>query len=211
MHDLHEPTFDAPSSWCDRRCQRCPLSASCRPGKRGGAVLRDVAEDFGVIYRWLGGELKRSGVADLRAGPVLATGAERLTLVYVAAAKELGEAAGAAGVPDELLEVLGESLLLAAKVAQIGGVLARERQGPWRREAVPNLLLVEQLDARIDRAVRDLATRIGDRAPVTRFLEARAALWRALGPWLELVPDVARAELAGSVRSRRAPSPFCVS
>jgi hypothetical protein len=215
--EADESTFDAPSTWCDRRCERCPLAADCRVGRivarrsaaTETAAVPDSWADFEAVRAWLAAELQRTAMGQV--SPVLAARTERLALRYAAAAKELAEAAAASGADESDLDELGRCFLVAAKAGRVAGVLALERKTSWQRDAVPNLLLLEHLDAEIDRTFRAVVPRLCNHAAVACFGAARAALWRVLAPWLEIVPDAARAELAESIRAGGAPSPFCVA
>jgi hypothetical protein len=210
-----------PSSWCDSRCDRCPLLEGCEVGRRVVAswradgrddvevALSDVARELERALALVAEECERRGVepdelpSDFGMSPLVKE-AERL-------GAELVDAADALSPPQSeweeglLAAVVGGACLMATKTVRIARELGEAALSP---ETAGVLLLLEHTRRSVDIAVAQLPRRRKLRA---RFREVEEELWFLVGPLLARVSAEARRELQALILIRRAPSPFCTT
>lgn len=183
----------APFNWCDRICERCPLSDECPiPGRLAGvrgvpivAVIRKIAVERA--------EAARAEIlpADPPPAPWPAQPSDAVRLVeaslrYAYALRDLA-------ARDR--EIMRLSILLHAKIARI----ADDDESLWELDTVPNLLLIE-------RTLDDLRAACG---PVPASIAAHEALLRAwLAPLFARISHLDRSSVCVLASSGRAPSPF---
>jgi hypothetical protein len=188
----------APHNWCDRRCERCPLSTSCpiprMPDRESEEILGDAANVLEAICRERGidpAPLPQPESIDAR---VLREAGRGWADAFMALEPIVADA-------------LFRSMVVAGKVARIASEEDVDDDDLWSCDTVPNLLVVEQLLASarsdVDRTRARLHTTV-----LVRFDEADALLRVLLSPLLDAISALDRAVFAALVAAGRAPSPL---
>ncbi len=218
--------LSAPYNWCDARCDRCPLSASCpvhnfddpRRGRFAGddgdpEVSRAVA--LATAHALAAREapaLEDGGRA--RPEPGAAVRLRHLCRAYAFAVLAVREAVvadrGEAGAdrsdlaPDHLR---ADAMLVAVKGSRVACQLSRAGglHEAALEDGAPNLLLLERLVAAIDARV---PVAVGVEGCAAAYRSARDDLRRALQPLLRALPSRYREELQLRMLTGSAPSPF---
>ena len=177
------------SSWCDRRCERCMLSASCSQpreelpllGGGAGAGARDVEPAAAARLRRRARDLARALAA-------------------------LADAAGGALDEESRADVRSAAALVATRAARVAAYLSPagrlEDEGALL-DGIPNLLLIDHLLAVSQVRLTDVR-----RAADAEYRAALLELRRLIDPLLAAVPQAHREELELLVLAGRAPSPF---
>ena len=192
----------APFNWCDRICERCPLSGECPIPEhdrrvRGVpivAVVRKIAAERAESVRVViarDGAYARSltSPSPWPSPPPRAPDTARLLEASMRYACSLRELAA------RDREVMRLSVLLHGKVARI----ADDEEELWELDTVPNLLLIERtLDE-----LREACGRVP--APIAAHEEILRA-W--LAPLFARISPEVRASVGVLARAGRAPSPF---
>lgn len=209
-------TFCPPYNWCDRACERCPITGQCPLFRRQqqrewvhrarkedpndwDVVMADVVEDLGSALATLEEMAKEDGI-DLDAPP------PKVPVSLEAVRVEHAARALMHAVLRAERDALPLVTLLVAKVARVASfVLLKDDPDVWGGDAAPNLLLLERTRAALGAALTDVADEAAE--DVTRTL---ADFDRALAPLLAAVGEEARAELEGLIARGEAPSPWCV-
>lgn len=218
---------ETPWNACDRRCERCPLSAGCRlyasdTEAREDARARGLdADDPTVTIQLAGESLAKALELATRAAEEIGISTERLGPAPEPA--DAGSAFAAAGrayciaayeiakpsPPSALIrEATFVAYLVAAKTARLTFGLPLRLDDPARDHTAFNLLLIDTLlrQAQALFALMGLA--------LHRFepLEREAVeLRRLLEVHLQAVGLEDRRVLMELIRAGRAPSPFCVT
>ena len=181
----------ASSSWCDRRCDRCMLSATC-PQPREELPLLGA----------------RAGTRDRGVEPAAGARLRRRSRDLARALTAVADVAGAALDPEARAEVRAAAVLVATRGARVAAYLSPagrlEDEGALL-DGVPNLVLIDHLLAVSEAR---LAGVIADPAAEADFSAALAELRRLLDPLLAAVPRAHVEELELLVLAGRAPSPF---
>jgi hypothetical protein len=192
--------FSAPFNWCDRNCERCPLSAGCpiyaqNERNRARSVVEVVQAMFEEGLALCREELQARGLAlDELPTPPPPSLDQRLLLEasrrYVCSLRAHMER-------DPEIRRLG--MLSHMKVARIASELDDVDGPDWQVDTLPNLLLLERtLDA--------LRAALGDASEVVR--QSEQELRALLAPMFRAIPEVARIALRVFAEAGRAPSPF---
>lgn len=219
-----------PSNWCDTRCERCPIAASCALGRRERAArLRALtpvpsppsspapfADEMDVFFEQLGNELDRITEAleaaaaaegiDL-AAPVTAPPVLLDTVRFEAAAFALMCAIDVCERTTRATELRRLSTLLAIKAARIACDLGGHHREFFECDVAPNLLLMERIVGELTVHMARLTLSAPDgstAAPATALAEVDALL----RPLIAAVPPETHALVDGLVRRGAAPSPF---
>lgn len=191
--------LSAPHNWCDRRCERCPLSTSCPipgfPDRDLEEILGDAGDLLEVICRERG--------IDPVAMPPPPESIDARVL------REAGRGwAGAFAVLEPTVaDARIRSVVVAGKVARIASEEDLGDDDLWTCDMVPNLLVVE----RMLKTTRSDVDRVRARLPakaLVRFDEADALLRVLLSPRLDAISECDRAVFAALVAAGRAPSPL---
>ncbi|HSQ63750.1 MAG TPA: hypothetical protein VLM85_11075 [Polyangiaceae bacterium] len=205
--------FSPPFNWCDRICERCPLTRECALFKRKeqrewvhrarkedphdwDVVMADVAEDIGRSLAMLEEMAKEDGI-DLDAPPRKAP--ISLEAVRLERSAKALMKATVHGNPDAFMLVT-RIVQKSARVAIY--VFDKDEPDLWDADAGPNVLLLERTRA-------DLGRMLGD-APGDAITSALADFDRALTPLLAAVDQQPRGKLEALVARGEAPSPWCV-
>jgi hypothetical protein len=189
----------APHNWCDRRCERCPLSTSCPipglPDREPEEILGDAVDLLEVICRERGID-----PASLPPAP------ESIDARVLREAGR-GWAEAFMALEPTVADALIRSAVVAGKVARIASEVDLGEDGLWTYDTVPNLLVVERV---LGMARSDVdRTRAGLPAKaLVRFDEADALLRVLLSPLLDAISARDRAVFAALVAAGRAPSPL---
>lgn len=221
-------------SWCDRRCERCPLATGRCAVARREAQRRWVRtargedpDDPAIQFADVLLELERAAQLVERAAreqgidpseppepePVVSLTARRLQKLgqsFASAVRKSVDRLPDVSEPDAR-EVAHEALLVATKCARLVGYF--DPLGApcidddcFEYDAAPNLLLFEELERRLKERIPALFP-----DELARALSARLAEVSALvEPLRAGVSDEARAELAAMIERGEAPSPFLV-
>lgn len=223
-----DDAFGSPFNWCDRRCERCPISSSCPIWKRErqlewlhtqrgedphdpAVVARDFEAELHLTIRTIEDIAKEEGISlddvPLPSDEPIALAPRRLDL----AGRRFFEAwcetfmEGRAPVTEDAMEA-------ATKLAMKAGRLS-SYDGPddpvWSMDAVPNLLLVERLLPLVNEAVAQASGYL-EAESLSRLEHAEAELHREFTRLLAEVQSESREGLQRLVQEGRAPSPFCV-
>jgi hypothetical protein len=189
----------APHNWCDRRCERCPLSTSCPipglPGREPEEILGDAVDLLEAICRERG--------VDPAAPPPPPESIDARAL------REAGRGWADAFMALEptVADALIPSAVVAGKVARIASEEDLGEDDLWTYDTVPNLLVVERVLATarsdVDRTRAGLPAKA-----LVRFDEADALLRVLLSPLLDAISERDRAVFAALVAAGRAPSPL---
>ena len=190
----------APHNWCDRRCERCPLSTSCPIPRMPD---REPEEILGDAVNVLAATCRERGIDPAALPPPQAESIDARVL------REAGR--GWAGAFMALEPVVADALIRSAvvtgKVARIASEMDLGDDDLWNCDTVPNLLVVEQVLATarsdVDRPRAALPTKA-----LVRFDEADALLRVLLSPLLDAISASDRAVFAPLVAAGRAPSPL---
>jgi hypothetical protein len=219
--------FSPPYNWCDGNCAQCPLSDTCpvatrtagrrwthrargRNPDRLDVQLDDVNDSLKSAMKMLEQDAARLGV-DLRAPVVKApTRLEnsRIRSVSMDHTLALFRLLDAVDESDaslrSLREILGRaSALIGAKMARIGAT----DSDTWRFDGIPNLLLVEHVDAALRREIEAVAERLP--ADLLRsYVETRDRLYSLTAQWFDTITAADRDDLDELISEDRAPSPF---
>jgi hypothetical protein len=220
--------FSAPSNWCDRRCERCPLAAECPVARRESQrrwaheargrdpdnpaiIMQDTRESLEFALRLVREVAEAEGI-DLNAPrpprPIVLD-ARRLQRAAMTLARCVADAKHAADPQpgSDVAELSRLTNTLVMKAARIAGHLddqAEDEDETWAHDAAPNLLLLDRLKGDIR---RELA-RIASDELAARIANALAELDRILGPLIEEIGEPARAVLQALEARGAAPSPF---
>ncbi|MBI5490383.1 MAG: hypothetical protein HY905_23810 [Deltaproteobacteria bacterium] len=229
--------FGSPFNWCDSRCDRCAVTADCTVHAysarlREGHILRGEDPDSMSSALQETEDALLSAMAQLtqmatKAGispeefeddgspapePVHISREAWRYLEAVLVVVRGPRKAPPATRPEPLGEAGAAACLISAKIARVEmpAVAADDEDADaiWYADSVPNLLLVESLEAQVSRIVSRVAA--ANSLPLEPFTCARAALHRSLRPLFDRMPDRAREELRLRIAARRAPSPFVV-
>lgn len=210
--------LSAPYNWCDARCDRCPLAASCPvnniddPRRRAADSGRDPEVDRAVALATAHALSAREGLAvdesSARAPePAAAVRLRNLCRAYAFAVLAVREALAAERSDLASDHLRADAMLVAVKGSRVACQLSRA--GGLHEAALmdgaPNLLLIERLVAAIDARVPAELDRPGCAAA---YSSARDDLRRALQPLLRALPSRFREELQLRMLTGSAPSPF---
>jgi hypothetical protein len=233
MDATDNEAFGAPFNWCDRRCERCPLSGGCPLYRRTEqrrwvheargedpddmrVVLADVEEELTRTLRMLREIAEEEGVDPDAPAPAPPTALDsvRLHKAWLALIRALNDGLQAAGraAPAQARaaeEAIALGTILTMKSARLGGYLAGGRDEAWAMDAVPNLLLMERLRARLDEVLAEAGELLEEDAQAT-LRRALAQIDRILRPLIDSAGAEPRALLERLIARRAAPSPFCV-
>lgn len=222
-----------PYNWCDRRCERCPLSDRCavtlrererrEAARRRGddpddpeVVARDITADLEQAMEMLVQAADEDGIdideLDLDAplppeSPAQRSLAQR-GMAFAVAARELLQ-----GHADEAVREARQcAFLIAGKTGRISMYVTPQWQLDEERlaltcDAMPNIILVEHLLGVVAEGLAVLGER-ADPGALVRFEEARAELATALLPLSAAVDDEVREALRDLAAAGRAPSPY---
>ncbi len=187
-----------PWNWCDRRCERCPLSLDCRE-----AILDDDAP-------LLIGELDIIE-AEPEPTPISAEGNEFAD----AGARYLDEIEHLCtrAMPEDCGLASEARLIAMVIMTRSAGVMHRLPLAPEaasREDAVLTLLLISHLEKQAAALVMAIGAewRLSHLLPYRR---ARRDLRRLLDVHLRGMKQSEHAVVDGMIRNGRAPSPFCVT
>jgi hypothetical protein len=189
----------APHNWCDRRCERCPLSTSC---PIPGLTDREPEEILGEVVGLLE-EICRARGIDPAAPPQPPESIDARVL------REAGRGWAHAFMALEpaFADAPIRSAVVAGKVARIASEEDLGDDDVWSCDTVPNLLVVERVLATarsdIDRTRAGLPAQA-----LVRFDEADALLGVLLSPLLDAISETDRAVFAALVAAGQAPSPL---
>lgn len=192
--------LSAPHNWCDRRCERCPLSTRCSipdmPDRDPEEILADAVDLLEAMRRELG--------IDPAASP-----APQAESIDARILREAGHrwADAFAALEPTVADTSIRSVTVAGKVARIASEEELGDQDLWSYDTVPNLLVIEQVLATAVSDVERARARLTAKALV-RFDEANALLHGLLSPLLAAISADDRAVFAALVASGRAPSPL---
>jgi len=190
----------APHNWCDRRCERCPLSTSCPIP--GGAdhepeeILRDAVDLLEAICR-------ERGIDPTAPPPPPPESIDARVL------REAGRGWADAFMALEptVADALIRSAVVAGKVARIASEVDLGDDDLWTCDTVPTLLVVERVLATARSDVDRTSAGLPAKALV-RFDEADARLRALLSSLLDAISRHDRAVFAALVAAGRAPSPL---
>jgi hypothetical protein len=191
----------APHNWCDRRCERCPLSTSCPiPGlaeRAFDAILGDAVERLEAICRERG------------SAPTTALPSPPPKSLDAHVHGEAGDswAAAFAALEPTVTDAVSRSLFVTGKVARIAFVGDLGDDELWSREVVPNLVVLERVLETAGAEVERVRSRLPAQARV-RFDEADALLRGLLSPLIGASSPQDRAVFAALAAAGRAPSPL---
>ena len=216
-----------PSTWCDSRCERCPVLDQCRVGRRLMRRRRtDAPEDpiadviapaYEASAAILRHQLESRGIDPDQLGPSEPCGDSKLAaflgtdLVYAAEKFVRSARRGGAPVDDPALaELLANACLVAAKTVRLSCqkgtcTLGQDLDDPAEE---PIALLIERAGEAIDEAIQRLG-RYARAAPRTYLKESKDGLWQLVGSWIDGVSAETRAAIEALVDAEAAPSPFC--
>lgn len=197
------PTLElaAPHNWCDRRCERCPLSTSCPvPGlaeRALDAIFGDAMEQLEAICR----EHGFAPTTSLPSPPPKSLDAHVLG--------EAGDswAAAFAALEPTVADAVSRSLFVIGKVARIAFAGDLGDDELWSHEVVPNLVVLERVLETAGADVARVRSKLSAQARV-RFDEADALLRGLLSPLLGAISPRDRAVFAALAAAGRAPSPL---
>lgn len=191
----------APHNWCDRRCERCPLSTSCpipaSPDREPEEILGDAVDLLEAICR-------ERGIDPAVLPPPPPPESIDARVLREAG---LGWANAFAALEPTVADALICSMVVAGKVARIASEADLGDDYLWFSDTVPNLLVVERLLATARSDVDRTRARLPAKALV-RFDEADALLRILLSPLLVAISERDRAAFAALVAAGRAPSPL---
>ena len=219
--------FSPPYNWCDSNCARCPLSDSCPvstriAGRRWANRVRgrnpdgldvhldEVSDSLKSVMKMLEQDAARLGV-DLRApvvSPPTLLQNSRIRSVSMDHTLALFRLLDSLDEGDSSLQPLRETLgcasaLIGAKIARVSGA----DPDTWRFDAIPNLLLIEHVDAAVRREIEAVAERLqGDL--VRACVESRDRLFALTAQWFDTVTAADRDDFEALVDDGRVPSPF---
>ena len=196
------PTLElsAPHNWCDRRCERCPLAASCPIPAGSDRPLEEILADAVT-------ELERLcldagiDVDNLEPPPPLPIDARVL--------EDAGRSWALAFADLEVAvdDVPWRVVLVGGKVARIACEHSGEEDDLWTSDVVPNLLLLEHVLEGVRLDVDRARPRIRPDL-LSRFDEQDAILRGLLAPLFTAIPPRDRAIIAALAAAGRAPSPL---
>jgi hypothetical protein len=218
--------LSAPYNWCDARCDRCPLSATC--------PVHNFDDPFGGRFAGDEGDPEVNRAVALatahalaareapalddserdRPEPAASVRLRHVCRAYAFAVLAVREAlvAGRGDGGAERSEIApdhlrADAMLVAVKGSRVACQLSRA--GGLHEAALmdgaPNLLLLERLVAAIDAR---LPVEVGDEGCAAAYRAARDDLRRALQPLLRALPSRYREELQLRMLTGSAPSPF---
>jgi hypothetical protein len=228
--------FVSAYNYCDTHCERCPLRERCAVARtearrrqehlaRGvdpdapEVVLEDVLSDVRRAIQQAQATLAELEPDEEGDAPrVVSLTVERLSRLGSQLAMQARRSARALNrralnrEADALRrELLFQSLVIARKCGRLsmhldvqGRPLALEER--WARDGAPNVLLLEEAQRRVRRAIDGLFDE-AQREPLERL---HGELDRLLVPLRAAVPAEARLALHAMIAAGTAPSPFCV-
>jgi hypothetical protein len=189
----------APYNWCDRRCERCPLSTSC---PIPGLPDREPEEILGEAVDLLEATCRERGI-----DPAALSSPPESINARVLREAGRGWADAFMALEPALADAPIRSMVIAGKVARIAAENDLDDADLWSCDTVPNLLVVERVLATarfdVDRARAALPAKA-----LARFDEADARLGVLLSPLLDAISEPDRAAFAALVAAGRAPSPL---
>ena len=211
-----------PWNWCDRRCERCPLSLECsvnirveeqrREAEERGAdpddpneVMAMVAESFREAMQMLTQALPEEELED-EPVPERESSSElyQAGLRYCRAVEMLG-------CEDGLMsEARLISMILMGKTARLIDQLPLRRDALAREDTVLTLLLIDHLERQAAALVMAAAAE-WNMGRMFGFRRARRDLRRELDVHLESIERNERAWVERMIALGRAPSPFCLA
>lgn len=219
--------FSAPYNWCDGDCARCPLIDECPLAKREAGRrwaheargrdpddpdvrLRDVANTLSTAVKMLEREARKRGidlaVREPEPPPRLDLARiRRASMDHAKALHELGSS-----LDDAVAEHSSLAQTLARATALIAAKVARLCVGDseiWECDSVPNLLLLERVDAETYAAVTASVERL-EPARVRAYADTRERLHALLAEWFRSITNSERDEMDRMIDEDRAPSPF---
>jgi hypothetical protein len=223
--------FSAPFNWCDGRCERCPLTLDCpvqrrleqkrwvheARGENGDGVdviLNDVADDMASAIEVLRTVADEQGIdlsVPLRHAPIvldevrLRNAGVELSVALHALVHSPEYTKHSRAVDD----AVSSGITLTSKAARIGAYLAAPSADTWGIDAVPNLLLVERVRARLTDALCHLDYEDFDKPTLATIRKALGDINRVLDPLIVGVGSAPRAILEALTARGAAPSPFC--
>ena len=218
----------SPYNWCDRRCERCPLTDDCalaihnrarRAAQRrrgvdpdaAETIAQDIADDMQKALELLEEAAAEEEISLEGCEPTEDTPTQRLL-------SERG--LGFALTTDALLrqypehgEAMLAGFLAGAKVARIAAAVTPswelDPNWPLTCDTMPNIILIERLLQVVSDAVAALEEPV-DRQALASFERAQVDLVRALLPLSAAVDDSVREALRELTAAGGAPSPYCV-
>lgn len=206
-----------PWNWCDRRCERCPLSNGCELYEHSetnrlrlmeqGVDPDDPSAQIAILELLV--EEATTIVEPVREPPPPPV-RERLSAAgmrYAEIVRSLCQQESNDSLAEEAWLV---ATIVAAKTARIGPDLPLTPSAPCRDDTVLNLLLVDELERQSAALVLALYAERGP-ARLERFIEARARLRTLIDPHLVRLEERDRKALLELRSAGRAPSPFCVT
>lgn len=224
-----------PFNWCDRRCERCPLTRTCPvavrerareaeaeargDGEPAAAIVADtenVAAELEEAHRMLEDIAEEEGI-DLDAAPprqpasLVARRLRQTSRTYAAAVHGLRPRPPISGdIEDALREAEASAFLVATKGARVAGSLTPTGEldfdEPARPDGALNAVLLERLDREVAASLLRAASAL-DEADLDDYADTRRDLRRLLEPLLEVSTD-ARSAIDEAIERGRAPSPF---
>ncbi|HKE14060.1 MAG TPA: hypothetical protein VKB80_04335 [Kofleriaceae bacterium] len=219
------PPFD----WCDGRCDRCPLSASCPvhevedatlsalidgggdPDERRAARLATAPAIAAGAVPAAGAAVEDSSEIDLPSAPPEAARLRELCREYAFAVLTVSDALPARLEETEEVDLRADAILVAVKGSRVAchlspaGALEDEDA---LMDGVPNLLLLE----RVMNGIEARVAAHGRLPPCAAgYRRARDQLGRALQPLLRSIPPRIREEVQFRILTGTAPSPFSCS
>jgi len=195
--------FGEPFNWCDRRCERCPLTSTCTLHKRElqrnwvHTARGEDPNDWDVISADMNEDLARTE-------RMLAEVAREEGIDLAAPREPTVASLDEARLRKATLTIVGahpSALCFTQKCHRVVGAQPADRD-LWTFDVVPNLFVIERL--------RDeLAPELESTTEEVRA--AMAAVERVLAPLFAAIEPDARRALEELVAARAAPSPFCRS
>lgn len=189
----------APYNWCDRRCERCPLSESCPIPKLADRESEEILGDAVDLLQAICGE---RGVDPTALPPPPESMAARI-LGVAGRAWAVAFAAFEPIVADALIR----SVVVAGKIARIASEVDLGDDDLWACDTVANLVVVEQMLKTAGSDVDRVRSVLPAKA-LLRFDEADALLRALLAPLIDTISECDRAVFAALVAAGRAPSPL---
>jgi hypothetical protein len=217
--------LSAPFNWCDGRCDRCPLAATCPVHHFEDATLSAViAGDDLEEHR--AAALATAHAIAARDEPAFEDGSEidpppeppearrlrDMCREYAFAVLAVRDATAADPIDSGPGDLRTDAMLVAVKGARVASHLSQAatlEDESALMDGAPNLLL-------LDRVMRSIDARLGARGGLPRcaadYRRARDELGRALQPLLRSIPPRVRDEIQFRILTGSAPTPFsCTS
>jgi len=213
----------SPYNFCDRRCERCPLTGSCavavRERRRDWAlrargidpddpevVTAEMASELDLAVAIIEDEGFTSDPGPPPPEPIELARASRRSRAWAMTMSVLAKQVRGAGEGARALELELLSILLGPKVIRVlaGGEEAFEVDG------APTLLVIEKLIEHIEATLREVESVLGPHGDLVLERQQRAELLALVVHRRSDVPPGLRDRMGALIASQRAPSPFCV-